>query len=585
MPDSRATGLAFGGIRFNWRGNLLVREDPPCYGMRQRVNPEVAALEAREMVLRWMLGAHTDALEPGHLRGEDLRVERDGLIVEAGAVPDPDTVWHSSVLWGARQTRISASNPEAAERVEVAIDVPRFVYYITERPPEIAVRCTHTWDSYLWPPRNGWAPTELMRALSAKPGILERGIPTEPVVPILDRPVEIASREDVDALFALLLRADRLPIVVVTKAEARRPGAPPPDYLLDVTSLARRACGLAHIVLMPPETTRRWTELVGRELAVFWGAVALYNPILAPITDEEPHRHRRWLAQQVLEFMFGPESGPAAFEGYLIDLFCERAARRRVVGFPIFFYDYIESCRFNLRQRRAVPAALRAPTVEDSEELTRRVAALQLELDGTRAERDEWRQLAEGSDAEAEQARSDYLLVADQLSRGERRTRDASGRPQTAEADIPTGLSELRAWAEKWFPHKLVLLPRAIRAAEDSHCDLVQLVYQCLILLGTDYRDARLSEPGAHARFQARLKELGVEDEPAISDTGAGQEGDAYFVLWPPGTKQKRKLERHLKRGNDKSGKRLLRIYYFWDDRMRRVVIGWLPGHLPTRQT
>src|SRR5438445_626067 len=69
----------------------------------------------------------------------------------------------------------------------------------------------------------------------------------------------------------------------------------------------------------------------------------------------------------------------------------------------------------------------------------------------------------------------------------------------------------------------------------------------------------------------------------AISDTRRGGHSDQYFLQWPPDSIEKRRLEFHIGRGTSKQTRHTLRIYYFWDEERRQVVVGWLPSHLDTR--
>lgn len=63
------------------------------------------------------------------------------------------------------------------------------------------------------------------------------------------------------------------------------------------------------------------------------------------------------------------------------------------------------------------------------------------------------------------------------------------------------------------------------------------------------------------------------------------QEGDSYFVQYPPGATQWKFLELHLKKGTSKDVRFCLRIYFFWDEEIQLVVVGWLPNHLDTKAT
>ena len=80
---------------------------------------------------------------------------------------------------------------------------------------------------------------------------------------------------------------------------------------------------------------------------------------------------------------------------------------------------------------------------------------------------------------------------------------------------------------------------------------------------------------------------LGLTVEPSISKSRAGEQKDEYYVNYPSGTLigGKKFLEQHLKKGNDRSERFCLRIYFFWDRTANLVVVGWLPSHLDTRQT
>ena len=54
-----------------------------------------------------------------------------------------------------------------------------------------------------------------------------------------------------------------------------------------------------------------------------------------------------------------------------------------------------------------------------------------------------------------------------------------------------------------------------------------------------------------------------------------------YAALWRG---QRWLLDMHLKNGgNTRDPTRCLRVYFFWDDDERQVVVGSLPGHLESR--
>jgi hypothetical protein len=117
----------------------------------------------------------------------------------------------------------------------------------------------------------------------------------------------------------------------------------------------------------------------------------------------------------------------------------------------------------------------------------------------------------------------------------------------------------------------------------------VESIYLALAVLATEYwemKTAIIAEAeNARARCTSRIQELGLELSPSISAAAAGKEGSEYFVAYPVGTESKRMLELHLKKGSDRDESNCLRIYFFWDSELLRVVIGWLPSHLATDAT
>ena len=174
--------------------------------------------------------------------------------------------------------------------------------------------------------------------------------------------------------------------------------------------------------------------------------------------------------------------------------------------------------------------------------------------------------------------------------------RDADGVIEKIEAfdpDVerlpPNSLAILAQWINERHRDKIVLHPRAIGAAKKSRYEDVAVVYSALDLLGTEYWNMRTSPRElAHKRRQIcdeKLKELGLELSLSISDSRAGEQGDEYKVVYPLGSEKKRLLEHHLRKGSDRDERFCLRIYFFWDEKLKRVIIGWLPSHLDTRST
>jgi hypothetical protein len=135
---------------------------------------------------------------------------------------------------------------------------------------------------------------------------------------LVDANVAIAARyarvgdiEAFDRFTALLLSPDRsLPLVVVTQ---------PPnsdDYPIDPAKLARDTQGLAHVFCLPPMMTYNLSDLLGKSLSVFQGAVRTYYAGFS--ADSDPWQHHLVLPQRIAEWEDEDGgTGPSAFEQFL----------------------------------------------------------------------------------------------------------------------------------------------------------------------------------------------------------------------------------------------------------------------------
>ena len=159
----------------------------------------------------------------------------------------------------------------------------------------------------------------------------------------------------------------------------------------------------------------------------------------------------------------------------------------------------------------------------------------------------------------------------------------------SVEPPLPTELDGLEDWVLERHESRILLHPRAIQAAKKSQYEDVSLIYAAINLLATEYWNIRSAVPERrtemHELCSARLAALGLQLSPSITASRAGEKDDEYFVAFPLGSDKKRMLDHHLKKGSDREERLCLRIYFFWDDDLHRVVIGWLPSHLGTRTT
>jgi hypothetical protein len=148
-------------------------------------------------------------------------------------------------------------------------------------------------------------------------------------------------------------------------------------------------------------------------------------------------------------------------------------------------------------------------------------------------------------------------------------------------------LKRIEEWSRRELDGKILLHPRALRGARKSRFGEPSLVFEALRMLGNEYRDVRIEgwEKHGHA-LEDRRGKCGVEITEAVSPARAGEYGSEYYVYYPTGQlKSKELLSHHITKGTDRDERTCLRIYFFWDEDKKLVVVGWLPSHLDTRAT
>lgn len=173
---------------------------------------------------------------------------------------------------------------------------------------------------------------------------------------------------------------------------------------------------------------------------------------------------------------------------------------------------------------------------------------------------------------------------ADELRLANAKVRDLIARPAAAaEGDVDEAqdtpeiedLSGLPEWAVQ-NSDRIVVMPRALGGAKKSVYTNPAAVYAALELLAGPYRDQRL---GAISRqdFESARDASGLQIRISAGATVAGSWGDDYFVSW---NGRRRFLEQHVIKGGGHDPAYCMRIYFFWDEDTKKVIVGWLPSHL-----
>jgi hypothetical protein len=225
--------------------------------------------------------------------------------------------------------------------------------------------------------------------------------------------------------------------------------------------------------------------------------------------------------------------------------------------------------------------ALSVSVKDDQELLKMQVAELAEQLEDARDDSSDAWELAASVEAELQSAQQEVrnlrARVGFLLSK-------LTQKPEEV-IPIPSTLEDLSDWQE-YVAGQVVFAPRALRAATKFVFAEPQLVYRSILLLANEYRSMRLGvSDDARERYQQHLGELKLKDGLSISESRSGEQKDDYFIDHPLHPGKRIMLDHHLRRGTDRDPRNLLRIYFHWDDEEGLVIVGWLPGHLETRQS
>lgn len=381
--------------------------------------------------------------------------------------------------------------------------------------------------------------------------------------PIEGTPWVIESEQDVDDLFALVTSPDRfLPVVLVSQ-----------PYALDTRELARRLYGAAHVIAMSDDFTQYWAQQIGRRFNAYLGAVRTYFPGVDPETSD-PFQHPLALRGRINSFSAGSETGTDAYVEFLNESIYASNARRIITDTR--FPRYTEVSALALDVKRA--AALSAHSPVAAEQYARE------EIDQYKKQAEEARQLEAAALEENATFNMENVRLRSELFRmqleTDRMLRVLESAEKSEDVPIPDSVAELSEWLETYLPGRVTLLPRALREVKKSIYKSPEDIYQALFVLGAEYWRTKMGL-GDNAAVESRLSPMGMEIGISVTQTFADE---SYYVAYGP-SNSKRFLDRAVKKGTVHDPRETMRIYFFWDDDLKMVVVGSLPEHLDNSKT
>ena len=510
---------------------------------------------ARDQVLVWM------NRRAGRRLPDDAWQGKSFLLEDVGARPAEAVAVDSPRLWAARFDDADKSVPQRVWTVEVAI-------------AELDERSSLFGARLLCSTLGTEAP--FSRSI---PGLVRQVISNGQCY-LTDLNVQvdpwIVGPEDVARLVDLLTSPRRhVDAIVFSLSE----GTSDPNLCAASPSLvAARTLGAAHVVVLTGQASFALSEMVGKEFSVFRQAVRTYRPGFNPDGDD-PYAHPLALPHVVAGWV---DQHGVSFEAFLT----HQALRRSVTGsdvddrLPPFKEIRAHANRIRRDAERSGASSdseLLKLALDENEELQARIERdaeeYQGVLDSAESERDH-------AEQEAQKLGAMVAHLQMRIQSLENRIRD---RGRTLEPDLPDKLDDLEAWAERYLAGDVTLHNRALRGARRSIYEDPTLVFRSLLLLRDHYVPMRRLVEGASAEaFEQECNALGLTESASISDNRAGEQGETYFVKFGG---RNRKLDRHLKKGDKRDERYCFRLYFFWDEATRQVVVGWVPSHLDTRAT
>lgn len=392
---------------------------------------------------------------------------------------------------------------------------------------------------------------------------------------------QVNTPEDVEELLALLEDPRRsLPVIAVSavnwKAWRFTPHAP--GYLVNASYLADRVKGYAIVAQITFRGAYALTDAVGKTWSIFDGAYRTYFPKI-DFDNGSPAHHPFNLKDKIWFWEYEGERGERGFTSYLINTAHRIASTSRTDWSGLYF---VPDARILAAELEMAHAAHIAHAPERELAMRNQIAALQRKLQTEEDENADWLSELEKATEEAEYYKQENIALRSRLDALRAHLIRQNGESPDTEIPIPDSYKVMGEWVKEHLAGRLVLLPRAERAASKAEYTEVGMVYRALLILANEYRDSRMGT-GTDKAFRDALAQYGMDFSGSIDRSRAGQEGDAYYVNYPIGTAQRAFLQFHIVRGTAHENRYCMRIYFFWDDDTNQVVVGWLPSHLSNR--
>ncbi len=427
------------------------------------------------------------------------------------------------------------------------------------------------------------------------------------------RPIVVESAATMNTFISMLVDPGRdTPFAVASVPPDEDRGA----FDEQVDSLARSLTGLAVTWVLPGAMTYDLSDTVSKPLSVFLGAWRFYRPGFHPRANRSDHplvlRKRmaderavrdvvrqflRMAAEERMRADPGADEqpdyaavareaasvtrGPGRLVSFLRNSIRGGAPRAQRRGYTALSGDAdpVDGAAEAAEAETPAPVLVSEPQPAGTSGSARHPPAaapretpmLRRKLTAAREtarERGRRYEQARQRAEKAERERDEAVRRATQLAG---LVRSMGGDPDAA-IPFPATWNEFAAWCDENLAGRLALTASAQREVGDAEFRDVGLAARCLGWLASKYRDGRLK--GGNPRLHGRIDDIA----DSVFNVPCG--GDSFECSWDGRTHT---VDWHIKGGaNTRDPRRCMRIYYFWDERTRQVVVASMPAHRRT---
>lgn len=412
------------------------------------------------------------------------------------------------------------------------------------------------------------------------------GLKDSNIIQINGRSHLLSSIEDVDCFISFLETPERfMPVVLITPCENSCDKFP-----IDADMMSKDLMGIAHVFTITPEANDYFIKQVGTLWAAYNGAIRTYYPHLS-FAESDYYQHplmtQKRMKLQNIQGNVGSVLSETETNTLLLSMRQIEARIKKYTVVSIINWEDSD-IKFYLKEYQNI---LRRKQSEYSEKSRQELIAtyqeqitqLEKQCDELAACSDSYADDCKKAQAENDELHQTIYDLNTQILRLRIALQAKTGQKDGEEVPLNGSYAEMKDWVRKYYPDRLRLLPRAERSLKNACYEDIELVYKSLKLLATSYYRYCIGEIDYKTFTQdCNNVDPGLSEAPAITKVAAGMQGDTYVVQYHG---KNHRLERHLRKGSNHDRKYCLRIYFFWDDIDRVVVIGDMPHHLDTSAT